>query len=122
MNIEVVLQRIENKIDILLKVQSPIWISEAEAMLRIGRSKVWLKKQRLGSEGMSPTLILGTDWRKINGRTPENKASSIDARKRFAFIKKKITKTIPRNVTWRSERDQSITQKRWIKYHLIPVS
>lgn len=88
MNIEVVLQRIENKIDILLKVQSPIWITEVEAMVRIGRSKVWLKKQRLGSGNTPATLILGTDWRKINGRTPEYKASSIDARKRFAFIKK----------------------------------
>jgi hypothetical protein len=88
MNIEVVLQRIENKLDILLRVQSPIWITEAEAMIRIARSKVWLKKQRLGSKGAPATLIFGTDWRKINGRTPEYKASSIDARKRMVFVKK----------------------------------
>ena len=88
MNIEVVLQRIENKLDLLLRVQSPIWITEKEAMIRIGRSKVWLKKQRLGSGKTPATLIQGTDWRKINGRTPEYKASSIDARKRLVMIKK----------------------------------
>lgn len=89
MNIENTLKRIESKIDILLKVQTPVWINEAEAMKRMGRSKDWFKKERLGHGKYPPTLIEGEDWRKINGRTPEYKATAIEKRKYIKNLRKK---------------------------------
>jgi hypothetical protein len=83
MNIEQTLRRIESKIDRLLTEQSPIWISEAEAMKRLGRSKKWLQRERLGGNGHGPSLIFEVDWRYFNGRTPEYKAKSIEERKTF---------------------------------------
>lgn len=78
------LTRIESKLDKLLIVQAPIWISEAEAMKIMGRSKKWFAKQR--SDVGPTTLFEGTDWRRINGRTPEYKATSIHKRKLITNI------------------------------------
>lgn len=81
--IEVQLRRTEAKVDKLLKEQGPAeWISEEEAMKLMGRSKKWFGRERMGTNKAPATLIIGEDWRRINGRTPEYKATSIDCRKR----------------------------------------
>jgi hypothetical protein len=81
MTTEAQLNRIEGKIDQLLQIQAPVWISGLEAMKRLNRSKVWLRRQRPGVVLIPADLIEGTDWRYINGRTPEYSATSIERRK-----------------------------------------
>jgi len=62
-------------------MQSTIWITELDAMKIIGRGKSWFAKERMGSKRTPPSLFEGTDWRRVNGRTPEYKATSIERRK-----------------------------------------
>jgi hypothetical protein len=76
------------------EINTPIWISEQKAIELMGRSREWLKKQRLGF-GQEITLQEGIDWRRVNGRTPEYKAKSIEKMKMYVPERKTKTVTLP---------------------------
>lgn len=75
------LANVEKLLRELLDQKKSEWITEKEAMEMLGRSSRWLKSQRLGESGAPPMLIHGEDWKRMNGRTPFYKRTSIEKRK-----------------------------------------
>lgn len=75
------LANVEKMLRQLLDKQQSEWITEKEAMEMLGRSSRWLKAQRLGENGMPAVLVENYDWKRMNGRTPFYKRTSIEKRK-----------------------------------------